>query len=131
MDNIAYFNMQQQYEKSYAYCVRLLDRIEQTEGYVQGMPICLVGEISEKSYPPTELTYDITSKIRGTDKSFLFYRGEQYEEFIKNYLGATLNILEGDYVVDMYYSEEYSTMSSFPDKNSIKIVNGIMFIKLE
>ena len=89
------------------------------------------GEISEKSYPPTELTYDITSKIRGTDGSFLFYRGEQYEEFIKNYLGATLNILEGDYVVDMYYSEEYSTMSSFPDKNSIKIVNGIMFIKLE
>ena len=131
MDNIAYFNMQQQYEKSYAYCVRLLDRIEQTEGYVQGMPICLVGEISEKSYPPTELTYNITSKIRGTDGSFLFYRGEQYEEFIKNYLGATLNILEGDYVVDMYYSEEYSTMSSFPDKNSIKIVNGIMFIKLE
>ena len=131
MDNIAYFNMQQQYEKSYAYCVRLLDRIEQTPGYVQGMPICMVGEISEKSFPQTELTYDITSKIRGTDGSFLFYRGEQYEEFIKNYLGATLNILEGDYVVDMYYSEEYSTMSSFPDKNSIKIVNGIMFIKLE
>ena len=131
MDNIAYFNLQQQYEKTYAYCVRLLDRIEQTEGYVQGMPICMVGEVSKKSYPSTELTFDITSKIRGTDGDFLLYRGEQYEEFIKNNLGATLNILKGDYVVDMYYSEEYSTMTSFPDKNSIKIVNGIMFIKLE
>ena len=131
MDNIAYFNLQQQYEKSYAYCVRLLDRIEQTPGYVQGMPICMVGEISEKSYPSTELTDKITSKIRGTDGDFLFYRGEQYEEFMKNYLGAKLNILTGPYVTDMYFSEEYMEMSTFPDKNSIKIVNGIMFIKLE
>ena len=131
MDNIAYFNLQQQYEKSYAYCVRLLDRIEQTPGYVQGMPICMVGEISEKSYPSTELTDKITSKIRGTDGNFLFYRGEQYEEFMSNYLGAKLNILTGPYVTDMYFSEEYMEMSTFPDKNSIKIVNGIMFIKLE
>ena len=50
---------------------------------------------------------------------------------MKNYLGATLNILEGEYVEDMYYSEEYATMTSFPDKGSIKIVNGVMFVKLE
>ena len=131
MDNIAYFNLQQQYEKTYAYCVRLLDRIETTDGYFQGIPVCLVGVISKESYPTTELTSDVTEKIRGTDGDFLLYRGEQYEEFMKNYLGATLNILEGKYVEDMYYSEEYSTMTSFPDKGSIKIVNGIMFVKLE
>ncbi|MCR4647598.1 MAG: glucosyltransferase domain-containing protein [Lachnospiraceae bacterium] len=131
MDNIAYFNLQQQYEKTYAYCVRLLDRIEQTDGYYTGIPICLVGQISKESYPTTELTYDVTSKIRGTDGDFILYRGNQYHEFMKNYLGATLNILEGDHVEDMYYSEEYSTMTSFPDKGSIKIVNGVMFIKLE
>lgn len=131
MDNIAYFNLQQQYEKTYAYCVRLLDRIENTDGYYQGIPICLVGEVSKTSYPKTELTADVTEKMRGTDGDFLLYRGEQYEEFMKNYLGATLNILTGDYVTDMYYSEEYAEMTSFPDKGSIKIVNGIMFIKLE
>ena len=131
MDNIAYFNLQQQYEKTYAYCVRLLDRIEQTDGYYQGMPICMVGVVSDESYPSTTLTDDITTKIRGTDGDFLLYRGEQYREFMKNYLGATLNIQEGSYVEDMYYSEEYSTMTSFPDKGSIKIVNGVMFIKLE
>ena len=47
MDNIAYFNLQQQYEKTYAYCVRLLDRIETTDGYFQGIPVCLVGVISK------------------------------------------------------------------------------------
>lgn len=131
MDNIAYFNLQQRYEKTYAYCVRLLDRIEQTEGYYQGMPICMVGEISKSSYPSTDLTKDITEKIKGTDGDWVLYKGAQYEEFMKNYLGASLNILEGDYVIDMYYSEEYSEMTSFPDKGSIKIVNGIMYIKTE
>ena len=36
-DNIAYSNLQKRYEKTYAYCVRLLDRIEQTEGYYPGI----------------------------------------------------------------------------------------------
>lgn len=130
-DNIAYFNLNEMYEKTYGYCLRLLDRIEQTEGYYAGMPICMVGVVSEESYPSTDITFDITSGIRGTSGDFLLYRGEQYREFMKNYLGATLNILEGDAVNDMYYSEQYMDMSSFPDKDSIRIVDGIMYIKLE
>ena len=131
IDNIAYFNLQQKYEKTYAYCVRLLDRIEQTDGYYRGMPVALVGRISKDSYPTTNLTAPITDKIQGTDEDFLIYKGEQYREFMKNYLGASVNIVEGEIVEDMYFSEEYSTMTSFPDKGSIKIVNGVMFIKLE
>ena len=131
MDNIAYFNLQEKYEKTYAYCVRLLDRIEQTPGYYQGMPICMVGVISEDSYPSTDVTEKVTGKMRGADGDFLIYRGEQYEAFMKHYLGASLNILTGDDVIDMYYSEEYEAMTSFPDAGSIKIVNGIMYIKLE
>lgn len=130
-DNIAYFNLNEKYEKTYAYCVRLLDRIEQTEGYYQGIPICMVGVVSEDSYPTTDITSKVTARMRGTDGDFLLYRGEQYEEYMKHYLGATLNILTGDDVIDMYYSEDYQIMTSFPDKDSIKIVNGIMYIKLE
>ena len=44
-DNIAYSNLQKKYEKTYAYCVRLLDRIEQTDGYYQGIPIAMVGQL--------------------------------------------------------------------------------------
>lgn len=130
-DNIAYFNLNEKYEKTYAYCVRLLDRIEQTEGYYQGIPICMVGVISEDSYPSTDITGNVTTRMRGTDGDFLLYKGEQYQEYMKHYLGASLNILTGDDVIDMYYSDEYQVMTSFPDKDSIKIVNGIMYIKLE
>ena len=130
-DNIAYFNLNEKYEKTYAYCVRLVDRIEQTEGYYPGIPICMVGVVSEESYPPTDITGHVTARISGTNGDFLLYRGEQYHEFIKNYLGVTLNILTGDNVIDMYYSDEYMEMETFPAEGSIRIVDGIMYIKLE
>ena len=44
-DNIGYSNLEKKYEKTYAYCVRLLDRIEQTPGYYQGIPVAVVGVI--------------------------------------------------------------------------------------
>lgn len=130
-DNIAYFNLNEKYEKTYAYCVRLLDRIEQTEGYYSGIPVCMVGVVSEESYPSTDVTEKVTARISSTGGDFLLYRGEQYREFIKHYLGATLNILEDQDVVDMYYSEEYSEMESFPAKNSVKLVDGTIYVKLE
>lgn len=130
-DNISYFNLNEKYEKTYAYCVRLLDRIEQTDGYYPGIPVCMVGVVSEESYPPTDVTEKVTARISSTGGDFLLYRGEQYREFMKHYLGATLNILEGQDVIDMYDSKEYSEMESFPAKNSVKLVDGIIYVKLE
>lgn len=130
-DNIAYFNLNERYEKTYAYCVRLLDRIEQTDGYYTGIPVCMVGVVSTDSFPETDVTGKVTDRISSTGGDFLLYRGEQYKEFMKHYLGATLNILEGQAVIDMYDSEEYSKMESFPAKSSVKLVDGIIYVKLE
>ena len=64
-DNIAYSNLQKKYEKTYAYCVRLLDRIEQTEGYYPGIPIAMVGVVGEEQFPSTDLTLPVTSGMIG------------------------------------------------------------------
>ena len=61
----------------------------------------------------------------------LLYRGDNYRLFIRHYLGASLNILPADAMAEMYYSEEYTAMDSFPGKNSIRIIDGIMYIKTE
>ncbi len=130
-DNIAYTNLQRRYEKTYAYCVRLLDRIEQTEGYYQGIPIAMVGVVGDDPFPVTDLTLPVTSGMIGLSGDSLLYMGENYEIFIRNYLGATLNILPAEAMEEMYYSEEYIAMDSFPGKNSIRVIGGIMYIKTE
>ncbi|MCM1100292.1 MAG: glucosyltransferase domain-containing protein [Clostridium sp.] len=130
-DNIGYSNLQRKYEKTYAYCARLLDRIEQTEGYYQGIPIAMVGVVGDDPYPVTDITLPVTSNMIGLNGDFLLYTGENYRIFMQNYLGATLNIMTVEEMGDIYYSPEYIGMESFPAESSVKIVDGIMYIKTE
>jgi len=130
-DNVAYTNLEKKYEKTYAYCVRLLDRIEQTEGYYQGIPVALVGVVGEDPYPVTDLTGKVTGNMIGLSGDYLLYTGDNYEAFIKNYLGATLNVVDVETMGEIYYDPEYVEMESFPGRESIKIINGILCVKTE
>ena len=130
-DNIAYTNLEKKYEKTYAYCLRLLDRIEQTPGYYQGIPVALVGVVGEDPFPKTEITGDVTGNMIGLSGDMLLYTGENYEVFIRNYLGATLNIVDVETMGEIYYTEEYVEMDSFPAPDSTKVVNGILYVKTE
>lgn len=117
--------------RNYAYCVRLLDRIEQTEGYYQGIPIAMIGVVGEDEFPGTDITLDVTSGMIGLNGDSLLYTGENYRLFMQHYLGATLNILPADAMKEMYYDEEYIEMDSFPGENSIRIIDGILYVKTE
>lgn len=130
-DNIAYSNLEKRYEKTYAYCLRLLDRIEQTPGYYQGIPIAMIGVVGDDAFPVTDLTEKVTGNMIGLSGDSLLYTGKNYEAFIKYYLGATLNILDTEVMGDIYYSPEYMEMDSFPGKNSTKVVDGILYVKTE
>lgn len=129
-DNIAYSNLQKKYEKTYAYCLRLADRIEQTEGYYTGMPVYMIGVVGEDNYPVTDITADVTDHMLGIGGDYLLYTGPNYAQFMKHYLGITMNIMEpGERV--LYYEDWYVDMPSFPEAGSIKIVDGILCVKTE
>lgn len=130
-DNIGYSNLNKKYEKTYAYCLRLLDRIEQTEGYYQGIPIAMIGVVGDEEYPVTDITQSVTSGMIGIGGDSLLYTSVNYEAFMKHYLGATLNFLDADAMEDIYYSEEYIAMESFPGATSTKVVDGILYVKTE
>ena len=130
-DNIAYSNLEKKYEKTYAYCVRLADRMEQTEGYYQGIPVAMIGVVSDNEYPLTDVTGDVTSKLLGITGDTLLYTGENYKAFFKNYLGITINLVPIDNMTEIYNSKEYWEMNSFPAENSMQVVDGVLYIKTE
>ena len=131
MDNIGYSNLEKKYEKTYAYCIRLLDRIEQTEGYYPGIPVALVGVVGEDAYPKTDLTGGVTDNMIGLSGDWLLYTSENYEAFFKSYLGATLNLVDVPTMGEIYYTQEYTEMDGFPGPNSTKVVNGVLYVKTE
>ena len=130
-DNIGYSNLEKKYEKTYAYCVRLLDRIEQTDGYYQGIPIALVGVIGYDEFPTTDITGKVTDGMIGLSGDYLIYKGADYQSFMQNYLGATLNFLDPDTVGEIYMTQEYINMDTFPGADSTKVVDGILYVKTE
>lgn len=130
-DNIGYSNLQKKYERTYAYCERLLDRIEQTDGYYPGIPIAMIGVVSEEQYPKADLTEGVTDNLIGLSGDYLCYKGADYKHFFKAYLGADLNIISGEEIGEIYNSEEYVLMDSFPGKTSVKLVDGTIYVKTE
>lgn len=130
-DNIAYSNLSKKYEKTYAYCLRLADRIEQTEGYYQGMPVYMIGVVGDINYPVTDITGEVTDHMIGISGDYLVYTGPNYAQFMKNYFGITMNILDSSSGPVLYYEDWYTEMPSFPEEGSIKIVDGVLCVKTE
>ena len=130
-DNIAYSNLEKKYEKTYSYCLRLLDRIEQTPGYYPGIPIAMIGVVGDEQYPVTDISGKVTAPMIGMNGDYLVYTGANYQAFMKYYLGATLNILGPEIMEEGYYRQEYVEMDSFPGADSIRILDGVMYIKTE
>jgi len=128
--NVGYFNLEKKYEKTYAYCLRLADRIEQTEGYYQGIPIYMIGVVGDDNFPTTDITSDVTDHMLGISGDWLLYTPANYEAFYKHYMGITFNFLRPN-EANFYDSAEYAEMPSFPETGSTRVVDGILYVKTE
>lgn len=87
--------------------------------------------VGDREFPVTDITLPVTSGMIGLNGDVLIYTGSNYELFIRNYLGATLNLLPADAMSEMYDREDYVAMDCFPGSDSIRIIDGIMYIKTE
>lgn len=130
--NIGYGNLQKRYEKTYAYCIRLADRIEQTEGYYTGMPVVIMGVVGDENFPPTDITGDVTGNMIGLCGDYLCYTGPNYKDFFQHYLGITIEVVKQDVVGEIYNTSEiYQSLDSFPGANCTKVVDGMLYVKTE
>lgn len=130
--NIGYSNLQKRYEKTYAYCLRLADRMEQTEGYYTGMPVVIMGIVGDDNFPPTDITTDVTGNMIGLCGDYLCYTGPNFKDFFKHYLGITIEVVDQETVGEIYNTSEiYQSLDSFPGPHSMEVVNGVLYVKTE
>ena len=128
--NVVYLNLEQRYEKTYALCMRIADRLEQTEGYEAGDPVAIVGGYPNwGKYPPSEITQDVTILFFGAMGDFSTNSAEKYAEFMKHYLNVTICVPTEKEQAEVAETLEFLYMPYFPDANSIKKINGIWIVK--
>lgn len=130
--NIGYSNLEKRYEKTYAYCLRLADRMEQTEGYYTGMPVVMMGVVGNENFPATDVTEEVTGNMIGLSGDYLCYTAENYKAFFKNYLGITIEIVDQETVGEIYNTSEiYHNLDSFPGSHCMEVVDGVLYVKTE
>ena len=129
--NIVYFNLNERYEKTYALCVRIIDRLEQTQGYRQTDAVAILGGFpNATNYPSTEITQLITAGYHSTAGDYCVESSEKYAEFLKHYLNVSITVPPFEDQLNLSETKEFEEMPYFPEEGAIRNIHGVWVIKL-
>lgn len=131
MANVVAFNMNERYEKTYATCLRIVERIEQTEGYSTGTKVAILGGFPDStSYPPTDITADDLVGYFGASGELCANSTQKYAEFMKHYMNVTIETIPGEEEIRIAGTETFMEMPKFPAEGSVGYIDDILVIKL-
>lgn len=122
--NVQYLAIQMQYEQAYSYFVTMITQIKMADGYSMDLPLVIIGtNIEDSSFYPNSYFEDTLSGRTQTLVN-IFSRNE----FLKTYLGFNQPIEED---VDSWSDlPVVQSMPCYPDTEAIRIINGVIVLKL-
>lgn len=123
--NTIYVKKELEYQSTLSYMTRVADRMEMQEEYIPGeTPVLIIGKnIGEPKSGFERYSYITGVGING---SITYY--DTYDAYFEYVLGRPINSIEND---ELKYSSEVYTMPVFPDKNSIRMVEGTLVVKMK
>lgn len=131
MQGIVAYNMNERYEKTYALCVRIVDRLEQKEEYQYGDRVAILGGgIDPYNYPPTSITGHYVGWYFGVNGELCASSTEDFKEFCQHFLGVSFVPASSEAVEEILQAPEYGEMGNFPDANSIQKIDDVWVVKL-
>lgn len=126
--NLCYLNLDLRYEITYATELRILDRIEQLDGYTTETPVAFIGAFPNKNmnmYPAaTEKALWGLTGIRGN----LVHHEKNYRGFYLNYLGKRLNVLGEE--ACRGYDDYARSMPYWPENGSVAMADGVVIVHI-
>ncbi|RKQ34295.1 glucosyltransferase domain-containing protein [Oceanobacillus halophilus] len=130
ISNISYFNMELRYEKSYAFMNRLLDRIEQLEGYDNVSQVAILGyhhvETNLSSNKVRENIPGMTGVIGETFLSAPYHFTGMWATFF----GENFSFVNQDRLSELRENDLVQEMNAWPAKESVVIIDDVVVIKL-
>lgn len=129
LSNIAYFNMNFRYEKTYALCMQIMDKIEESEDYDNDRPIAFLGRYS-KAYKMDAVT-ELLEPMTGMKGPLVFADASRaYQPFIQNCLGKDITIPTAEEEEAIKATTEFQEMPRFPNDGCVRVINNITVIKI-
>lgn len=134
-DNCSYMALKLTYNQAYSTSIRIMDRMEETEGYSPDKPIMIAGVINHNG-PQFFRSSNIYLYTLGTIFDLPVFHGTYsgmegtWTQFLGNFLGMKVHFCNEASYNDVLNSDEFKEMGIFPAQNSCKEIYGIMVVKL-
>ena len=129
LSNIGYFNMNFRYEKTYALCLELRDRLKASEDFDKDRPIAFIGNYS-KTYQ-MDATAELLAPMAGMNGKRVFgATSRAYLPFFQNCLGEDITVVTPEEEKALKETPEFQEMPRYPKEGSIQVINDVTVIKL-
>ena len=129
---VTYQTLDFSYNQAKTIANRVVEKMEETEGYHNGMQVLFAGVVDDINSPKTLdiYNYAINNSLRASIFHGTYYGQEAtWRNFMDMFTGVHLNFCEDYQYYNIITSEEFEKMEIFPGKNSIKIIDNIIVVK--
>lgn len=132
--NQNYLAMQLKYENIYALTNRVVERIEEDENYVPGMPVAFIGDVASGNYPyskgPEFGDLDYGVGFGGAKEYEYIYDDYHFKHFCRYYLGVYYEYLDADALSIIEADPAFSEMPYYPAAGSVRLIGGVLVVRM-
>lgn len=127
--NQIYLKKDLEYDATLSVMTRVVDCIEQVEGYIPGeTPVEFLGDILRSQLTMTRPAFAHLGSLTGTEENYAITYADTFWMYLEDVMGYPIKRFretkneEQERVTD--------DMPCFPDKDSVQMVDGVVFVKL-
>lgn len=127
--NEIYTKKDLEFKTTYATLNRIIDRIEQLDGYeVNETPVVFIGNLENSSLAMKKNIFEYQGVGQGS--MFAVTYDSTYEIFMENVMGYPIKMMEQNERDILEMDPRIKEMDSFPAKEACKMIDGIVVVKL-
>lgn len=136
-DNASYIALEAMQNQTEATVQRLVTQIEELDEYNPEMPVLFLGSLEGNSYLKRDNTDTEAKKIYDRSWGFIAKQSKIWwgnmdcrRKILYEYCGVNTKLVSVEESEEIFATEEYKTMKYYPEKDSIKIINNTVVVKI-
>ncbi len=135
-ENAGYMYMNQTYIQTKETALRILDRIEQLDGFTYDLPVCFIGQPAGHAFEKDErLLRASPGGVFGEIGiwSGIWENSDGWGRYIYQFGGVSLNYYTNgmeDEIIAISRKQQFKSMNAFPANDSVSIIDGVVVAKL-
>ena len=124
--NRAYFNMQLSYEKSYAVCDAILERIDEIDAAAETRKVAVMGRYAVGD----EYLGIMLPEIYGASNDVFLKGTYHYVTLWRNNFGRYFSEAAGEEIEKVQSSEMYQQMPAYPREGCVAVIEDVIVVKM-